>query len=103
VHSTQGRLGLTLGGGKSKVRPYLTGYYVHDFDNQPASFGANFVGGVGPAAQFALTGRDKNWWEASGGLAVDMKNVTLSVGVDTTIDRSDVKNQSYRGSITFRF
>ena len=32
-----------------------------------------------------------------------MKNVTLSVGADTTIDRSDVKNQSYRGSITFRF
>jgi uncharacterized protein YhjY with autotransporter beta-barrel domain len=103
VHSTQGRLGLALSGGKGKVRPYLTGYYVHDFDNQPASFGANFVGGVGPAAQFALAGRDKDWWEASGGLAIDMKNVTLSVGADTTIDRSDVKNQSYRGSITFRF
>lgn len=103
VHSTQGRLGLALSGGKGKVRPYLTGYYVHDFDNQPASFGANFVGGVGPAAQFALAGRDKDWWEASGGLAIDMKNVTLSVGADTTIDRTDVKNQSYRGTITFRF
>jgi uncharacterized protein YhjY with autotransporter beta-barrel domain len=103
VHSTQGRFGLTLRGAKGKVRPYLTGYYVHDFDDQPASFGANFVGGVGPAAQFALAGRDKDWWEVSGGLALDMKNVTLSAGADTTIDRTDVKNQSYRGTITFRF
>lgn len=103
VHSTQGRVGLTLGGAKGKVRPYLTGYYVHDFDNQPASFGANFVGGVGPAAQFALAGRDKDWWEVSGGIGIDMKNVTLSVGADSTIDRTDVKNQSYRGTITFRF
>ncbi|MGN6817784.1 MAG: autotransporter domain-containing protein [Sphingomonas sp.] len=103
VHSTQGRLGLVLGGAKGKVRPYLTGYYVHDFGNQPGSFGANFVGGVGPAAQFALAGRDKDWWEVSGGLGIDMKNVTLSVGADTTIDRTDVKNQSYRGTITFRF
>jgi len=103
VHSTQGRFGLVLDGAKGKVRPYLTGYYVHDFDDQPASFGANFVGGVGPAAQFALAGRDKDWWEVSGGLGIDMKNVTLSVGADTTIDRTDVKNQSYRGTITFRF
>jgi uncharacterized protein YhjY with autotransporter beta-barrel domain len=103
ANSTQGRIGLTLGGAKGKVRPFLTGYYVHDFENAPASFGANFVGGIGPAAQFALAGRDKDWWEVSGGLALDMNNVTLSVGADTTIDRTDVKNQSYRGSITFRF
>ena len=101
--SLQGRVGLTLGGSKGQVRPYLTGYYVHDFNDTPASFGANFVGGSGPSAVFALGGTDKDWWEVSGGLALDLKNVELTVGADTTIGRDDVRNQSYRAGIKFRF
>ncbi len=101
--SLQTRIGLVLDGAKGNVRPYLNGYYVHDFAETPASFGANFVGGVGPAGTFALAGVDKDWWEVSGGLAIDLKNVTLTLGADTTIDRTDVKNQSYRAGLKIRF
>ncbi|HEX4693177.1 autotransporter domain-containing protein [Sphingomonas sp.] len=102
LRSLEGRLGATLDGGQ-KIHPYLSGYYVHDFQDGRASFGANFAGGVGPNALFALSSKDKDWFEVSGGLAIDTGPVTLSVGADTTIARNDVDNQSYRGSIKFRF
>ena len=102
LHSLEGRFGATLDGGQ-KVHPYLSAYYVHDFEDGRASFGANFAGGIGPNALFALGAKDKDWFEVSGGLAIDAGPVTLSFGADTTVDRNDVDNQSYRGSIKFRF
>ena len=101
--SLQGMAGLTLSGGTMKFRPYASAYYVHEFQDKPASFGANFVGGVGLPAVFALTGTDKNWFEASAGIAFGSEKFELSLGADTTIGRSDVSNQSYRGTVTFRF
>nr|WP_315457152.1 autotransporter domain-containing protein [uncultured Sphingorhabdus sp.] len=100
--SLQGMAGLTLSGGM-KVRPYASAYYVHEFEDKPASFGANFVGGVGLPAVFALSGTDKNWFEASAGIAFGSETFEVALGADTTIGRSDVSNQSYRGTVTFRF
>jgi hypothetical protein len=96
------RAGLVLGGGTT-IKPFLSAYYVHEFLNTPGAFGANFVGGVGPNALFALAGRDKDWGEVSGGLSVDTGQVTLSASAETTIGRDDVTYQSYRGSIKFHF
>jgi hypothetical protein len=101
--SLQGLAGLTLSGGTLKFRPYASAYYVHEFEDKPASFGANFVGGVGLPAAFALTGTDSDWFEASAGIAFGGENFEIAVGADTTIGRSDVSNQSYRGTVTFRF
>ena len=100
--SVQGRAGLQLSGGTT-IRPYASAYYVHDFKDQPGVFGANFAGGIGPSALFALPGQDQNWGEASAGLAVDAGRVTVSVSADSTFWRSDVRNQAYRGSIKMRF
>jgi uncharacterized protein YhjY with autotransporter beta-barrel domain len=100
--SLQGLAGLTLSGGVG-FRPYASAYYVHEFQDKPASFGANFVGGVGLPAVFALTGTDNDWFEASAGIAFGGENFEISLGADTTIGRSDVSNQSYRGTVTFRF
>ena len=100
--SVQGRAGL-VAKGTGTFRPFVTGTYVHDFSDNPTAFGANFVGGVGSNAIFALSGHDQDWFEVSGGIAIDTGPVVLSVAADTTIDREDVKNQSYRGSIKFRF
>ena len=100
--SVQGRAGLTLAGGM-RLRPYASAYYVHEFQDKPGAFGANFAGGVGPSAVFALAGDDKNWAEVAAGLAFGSDKVELSVGADTTIARKDVKNQAYRGAIKFRF
>lgn len=100
--SLQGMAGLTLAGGM-KFRPYASAYFVHEFEDKPASFGANFVGGVGLPAVFALSGTDKNWFEASAGIAFGSETFEVALGADTTIGRSDVSNQSYRGTVTFRF
>ncbi len=101
--SLQGLAGLTLSGGSLKFRPYASAYYVHEFQDKPASFGANFVGGVGLPAVFALTGTDSDWFEASAGIAFGSEKFEIALGADTTIGRSDVSNQSYRGTVTFRF
>jgi len=56
-----------------------------------------------PPAVFALHGTDKDWFEASAGIAFGGENFEVALGADTTIGRSDVSNQSYRGTVTFRF
>jgi len=105
--SLQGRAGLTLGPGTSSggtiLRPYASAYYVHNFRDTPGTFGANFVGGVGPSALFGLPGQDKEWGEISAGLTYTSDKLELSVGTDTTVWRSDVSNQSYRGAVKIRF
>jgi subtilase-type serine protease len=83
IQSAQGRLGATAKIDVGGFRPYLTANYVHEFRDQPAYFLANFVGGTGSLAPFALGGSDKNWGEVGGGL-------TLSY-------------QSYRAALKFRF
>jgi len=102
LDSIQGRLGANLAGG-GKVRPYLSAYYVHDFKDRPAVFGANFVGGIGPDALFALPGEDHDWGEVGGGISFGGPRVQLSVSADTTVWRSDVANQSYRATLKFHF
>jgi hypothetical protein len=102
LQTLEGRLGLTVDGG-DRIHPYFSGYYVHDFQDGNSTFGANFIGGVGPFAAFGVGAKDKDWFEVSGGLAIDAGAVTLSIGADTTIGRDDVSNQSYRGAIKFRF
>ncbi|WP_447727089.1 autotransporter domain-containing protein [Sphingomonas koreensis] len=102
--SWQGRAGITLGAGKaSKVRPFVTGTYVHEFSDQPGVVFANLVGAPSGGFSFALNGQDKDWAEVSGGLTFKAGAVDLSVSADTTLARSDLSVQTYRGSITFRF
>ncbi|MEH6660183.1 MAG: autotransporter domain-containing protein [Parasphingorhabdus sp.] len=77
--------------------------YVHEFEDNPNSFGANFVGGNGAVAPFALAGRDKNWGEVGVGLRYNMGNVSFDLSADSTVGRSDVSSQVYSGAISFRF
>ncbi len=100
--SLQGLLGFTLSGGVG-FRPYASAYFVHEFEDKPGAFAGNFVGSVGLPAAFALAGYDKNWFEASAGVAFGSDKFEVSLGADTTIGRSDVSNQSYRAAVKFRF
>ncbi|WP_123906239.1 autotransporter domain-containing protein [Sphingorhabdus sp. YGSMI21] len=77
--------------------------YVHEFQDNPNSFGANFVGGNGAVAPFALAERDKNWGEVGVGLRYNMGNVSFDLSADSTVGRSDVSSQLYSGAISFRF
>ncbi|WP_440977878.1 autotransporter domain-containing protein [Sphingomonas pseudosanguinis] len=101
-NSVQGRAGLMLSS-DGPFRPYASAYYVHDFQDRPGVFGANFAGGIGPSALFALPGHDKDWGEASLGVSYTSGRVQLSLGADTTFERKDVENQSYRGTIKIAF
>ena len=80
-----------------------TGNFVHEFLDQPGRFGANFVGGQGPLAGFALSGQDRNWGEFGAGLRYNGGNVSIDLMVDTTVGRGDVETQVYSGAVTFRF
>ena len=100
--SFQGRVGATLSG-NGTFRPFLSANYVHDFDERPMAFSANFVGGVGAPVGFALNGTDQDWAEVSGGIAYDTPKVRVALSANTTIERSDIENRSYQGSVTFRF
>lgn len=97
------RLGFTVEGKAPTFKPYLTANYVHAFGDQPAAFGANFVGGVGPNAAFALAGVDHDWGEVGAGLSAGNEMMQVSVAAETTVGRSDVESQSYRASVKFRF
>lgn len=100
----EGRVGVSLGGkAGGKIRPFLEANYVHNFLSQPATFAASFIGGVA-SAPFALAGTDNDWGEIIGGISFSLGSSTeFSIEADTAIFRSDFRNQSYRGRISFRF
>ena len=101
--SVQGRAGFVLNG-VGRIRPTASVNYVHEFNDQPTTLAARFVGGLaGVNPGFALTGFDKDWFEASAGLTLATGKVDFSVSADTTIARDDVKNQAYRASVTVHF
>jgi len=77
--------------------------YVHEFVDNPNRFGANFVGGAGLLAPFALVNQDRNWGEVGVGLRYNTGNMSFDLAADTTVGRSDVQSQVYSGSVTFRF
>jgi hypothetical protein len=103
IRSAQGRLGATVKANNGGFKPYVTANFVHEFNDQPAFFLANLVGGTGSLAPFALGGSDQNWGEVGGGLTITTGNVDLSLSADTTLWRRDVKYQSYRAAVKFRF
>ena len=77
--------------------------YVHEFVDNPNRFGANFVGGAGLLAPFALVEQDRNWGEVGVGLRYNTGNMSFDLSADSTVGRSDVQSQVYSGSVTFRF
>ena len=102
LDSEQARAGLSLAG-NGMIKPFASAYYVHDFKDRPSLFGANFVGGIGPSATFALAGRDQDWGEAAVGLSYNTGRVELSVNANTSFERKDVSNQAYGGSVKIHF
>lgn len=103
IRSAQGRLGATVKADSGSFKPYLTANFVHEFNDQPAFLLANLVGGTGGPAPFALGGSDKNWGEVGGGITLTTGTIDLTLSADTTVWRQDVKYQSYRAGVKFRF
>ncbi|HWQ86645.1 autotransporter domain-containing protein [Brevundimonas sp.] len=99
----EGRLGLTVSGRSSTFRPYASAAAVHAFADPVSSFGANFVGGVGPDAVFALGSQDRNWIEVGVGLEAIRDVWRFTVAAETTLSRDDVENRSVRAAASIRF
>jgi uncharacterized protein YhjY with autotransporter beta-barrel domain len=99
VESVQTRFGGALEGALGIARPYVSGAYVHEFEDRAADFGANFAGGVGPNARFALNGDDKDWFELGAGLSVSRQDWSFSLGVETEQGRSDMSSDLIRGGM----
>jgi len=103
LQSWQARVGATAKTTMGNIRPYVSANYVLQLQGQPTSFGGNFTLGTGPAALFGLGSRDSSWAEVAGGLTITGERVSASLSAETTVFRSDYKNQSYRASVTLRF
>lgn len=101
--SLEGRIGLSVAGLSPTFRPWVTAHYVHAFEDQPAAFGANFVGGVGPDVLFALANDDPDWGEIGVGFEAVRDSWRATVGAETTVGRSDLVNRSLRAEVAFRF
>ena len=99
--SLQARGSLRLEG-EGKFKPFVIGTLVHDFKDKPEGFGANFVGGVGPDALFALPTDDQTWGEIGAGIATTGK-VSIGIRAETTVGRSDLNYQSYSGTVAIKF
>jgi uncharacterized protein with beta-barrel porin domain len=101
-NSFQARAGAVVEGG-GRIRPNVTATYVHEFEDRSNFVGANFVGGIGGNVLFDKAEQDNDWFEISGGLSMTTGRVELSVSADTTFERDDVENRSYRAAVKFRF
>lgn len=87
-----------------KLQARVSMNYVHEFLNDnPSTFGANFVGGTGALAGFALAPVDRNWGELGVGLRYNAGSTSFDLMVDTSVGRSDVESQVYSAAVTFRF
>ncbi|MBO9714775.1 autotransporter domain-containing protein [Sphingomonas sp.] len=101
--SVEGRASVTFAYDRGTVRPFATAAVVHRFDDSSATFVADFAGGTGTGAPFALTSWDKGWAEVSGGLRVHTGSVDLALSGQTSIGRDDIRTRTLTGSATFRF
>lgn len=101
--SLQARGGVQFRGHTGGFRPFASAYFVHDFEDRPGFFQAGFLGGTAARAPFLVASQDRNWGEIGGGIAFGSERFELSLAADTTIERDDVRNQSYRAGVTLRF
>ncbi|WP_162306018.1 autotransporter domain-containing protein [Oleisolibacter albus] len=111
VSISEWRLGTTLYskldlGDGMQLRPQLTASYVRDFNHKAdgarsASFAAAptvIVNGL------ATTPRDRDWVELSGGLDLQVSDMTsISLSYEATDGRDDLKTHAYVGSVRIRF
>ncbi len=99
----ESRMGMSLSSKAGKVRVYLEMNYAHDFLDQAKTFGASFAGGK-TIAPFALGLTDNDWAEINGGLSFGLGgSSTFSIEADSTLFRSDLRSQSYRGRMNIEF
>lgn len=101
--AVEGRVGVLVSGLSPTFRPYGSAAWVHGFSDEGSTFGANFVGGVGPDVVFALNSDDSDWAEIGVGLEAIHDTWRFTVAAETTLGRDDVETRSLRAAATIKF
>lgn len=101
--STQARFGLDYAKQAKMVAINANAQLVWEFEDGPQLLGANFVGGTGPNAGFALDTADHTWVELGLSANVGDGPFRMGFGFDTTIGRDNADARVFRASATYRF
>jgi subtilase-type serine protease len=101
--SLQGRIGLDYQKVTGAFQLDANIDFVHEYEDGPQAFSAQFASGTGPAVLFPLANGDKNWAEAGLSAQFGAGPAMLGVGFDTTIGRQNANAQTYRATATFKF
>ncbi|UYH55215.1 autotransporter domain-containing protein [Qipengyuania sp. SS22] len=103
VESLQGRIGLDYQSAGGPIQIDANIDFVHEYEDGPSVFTAQFAGGTGPAVPFLLADPSKNWGEAGLSLQYVSGGAQFGVGFDTTIGRNNADAQTYRAMASFKF
>ncbi|MGB7373718.1 autotransporter domain-containing protein [Pontixanthobacter sp.] len=102
--STQGRYGIDFATLDDRAVQFRAGVdFVHEFNDGPQLFQANFANGTGPTAAFAYSPTDRNWAELSASTTFGNGPLQLGVGVDTVIGRENFNATTLSASATIKF
>ena len=103
VESLQGRIGLDYQSAGGPIQIDANIDFVHEYEDGPSVFTAQFASGTGPAVPFLLADQAKDWGEAGFSLQYVSGGAQFGVGFDTTIGRDNADAQTYRAMASFKF
>ena len=102
--STQGRYGIDYATLEDRAVQFRAGVdLVHEFNDGPQLFQANFANGTGPTAAFAYSPTDRNWAEISASAMFGSGPVQVGVGVDSVIGRENFNATTLSANATIKF
>lgn len=101
--STQARFGFDYEKQAKMVQINANAQLVWEFEDGPQLLGANFVGGIGPNANFVLDSADHTWVELGVSANVGDGPFQMGFGFDTTVGRDSADARVFRASATYRF
>ncbi|TCD01878.1 autotransporter domain-containing protein [Erythrobacteraceae bacterium CFH 75059] len=105
---TDARLGVKLSGSRRLAGgwtfvPQLQADYVRVLGGGDAGLNVRFAAADHLAIALPVAGGDTDWAEVRGGLGIDNGTVRFGVGVESSIGRSDLRNDRAVADVTFRF
>ena len=103
VESLQGRIGLDYQSAGGPIQVDANIDFVHEYEDGPSVFTAQFAGGTGPAVPFLLANQTKDWGEAGLSVQYVSGGAQFGIGFDTTIGRDNADAQTYRAMASFKF
>jgi hypothetical protein len=92
----------SLGGGWTVV-PQVQADYVRLLAGANSGFDVRFAGADDVTIALPLAGGDSNWGEVKGGFAIGNGNVQFGAGLETSVGRSELRNDRAVADLTIRF